>query len=836
MNGIPEHSRQYGNPVSGSMTDQQATVVSSAFPYLEITNQDQILRFSLEGESYRFGRERSWSDLEVPDRGWEVLSRRQAMLLREGEGYRIYDGDREQVSRNGIFLNHSRIDPQQGFLLKHGVQLEIGQNPRNQIILKYFNPSESSRRTPPPQRLDLRRLREFPVELGREPDRSRYASMRLDSPVVSRRHATIFINPNGRFTLQDHSTNGTFINGQRVQRFASLEEGDRIRIGPFTLVYEQGCLELADQGDQIRIDAAHLVRQVKDKQGRLRTILDDVSLSIEPGQLVALVGGSGAGKSTLMKTLLGIEPTTSGTVFLNGDDLRRNFDLYRTQIGYVPQDDIVHADLTVEEVLTYACQLRLPPDTNISSIVGLTLEQIKLEHVRHTFIRDLSGGQRKRVSIGVELLADPKLFFLDEPTSGLDPGLDKEMMKLLRELADQGRTIILVTHATANLEVCNRIVFMGRGGRLCYFGPPPEALEFFEMPAVDFKYFADIYLKLDQGRDQDDVQAIVHQWGDKFQNSAAYQTYIEPTVNQHSNARQLPPRSRRRSQRYKVGSSPWQQTLLLSHRYWQLVMRDRPSLLLALLTGPIGIILVRLATQGKAPLSQLDPAAVMQASLALRTVFVFSCVAIWVGISCAAQEIVKEAAIYSRERLINLGLVPYLSSKLLVRSGIAIGQTLLLVIAILIGFKSPEAQLLPWTISLTISNFLTLLSSICLGFLLSSIVKNENQANNALPLIMIPQIIFSGVLFDLDGWVKQVSWLMLSRWSVGAYGALVDVNAMIPPPITIPGQAPLPQPIATNTIYDPTWHNVGLAWGILWLSGIAYLGITFYLQKRKDLL
>ena len=213
---------------------------------------------------------------------------------------------------------------------------------------------------------------------------------------------------------------------------------------------------------------------------------------------MALVGGSGAGKSTLMKTLLGIEPTTSGTVFLNGDDLRRNFDLYRTQIGYVPQDDIVHADLTVEEVLTYACQLRLPPDTNISTVVDHTLEQIKLEHVRHTFIRDLSGGQRKRVSIGVELLADPKLFFLDEPTSGLDPGLDKEMMKLLRELADQGRTIILVTHATANLEVCNRIAFMGRGGRLCCLWLiSQEALDFFEMPAVDFKYFADIYLKLD---------------------------------------------------------------------------------------------------------------------------------------------------------------------------------------------------------------------------------------------------------------------------------------------------------------------------------------------------
>jgi ABC-type multidrug transport system permease subunit len=139
-------------------------------------------------------------------------------------------------------------------------------------------------------------------------------------------------------------------------------------------------------------------------------------------------------------------------------------------------------------------------------------------------------------------------------------------------------------------------------------------------------------------------------------------------------------------------------------------------------------------------------------------------------------------------------------------------------------------------ISLVITNFLTLLSSICLGLLLSSIVKNENQANNALPLIMIPQIIFSGVLFNLDGWVKQVSWLMLSRWSVGAYGALVNVNAMIPPPISIPGQAPIPQPIVANAIYDSTWYNVGLSWGILCLSGIVYLGIAFFLQKRKDLL
>ena len=216
-------------------------------------------------------------------------------------------------------------------------------------------------------------------------------------------------------------------------------------------------------------------------------------------------------------------------------------------------------------------------------------------------------------------------------------------------------------------------------------------------------------------------KTIVHQWGDKFQNSAAYQTYVEPAINQSAGTRQLEPRQsrHRRSRKHQAGSSPWQQTLLLSRRYWQLVIRNGLTLLLALLTGPIGIILICLATPGEAPLSQLDPAEAMQASLALRTVFVFSCVAIWVGISCAAQEIVKEAAIYSRERLINLGLIPYLGSKLFVRSGIEIAQTLLLEIAILIGFKSPEAKLYLWMVGLIITNLKNILSSMCLEIPLS---------------------------------------------------------------------------------------------------------------------
>jgi ABC-type multidrug transport system ATPase subunit/pSer/pThr/pTyr-binding forkhead associated (FHA) protein/ABC-type multidrug transport system permease subunit len=804
------------------------TVVSSTQPFIELNNQGQILRFRLDRDNWQLGRDLSWSHGAIPEVGWEVLSRRQAVIQKVGEDYRIYDGDRAEPSRNGMFINHHRIDCYQGYVLTHGTQIEIGQNRTNQILLTYFNPTHSPTVLPSKLRLDLHSVRNFPVELGREIASSSYASMQLDSPVVSRRHATIEPHPDGGYTLHDRSTNGTFVNGQRIDRPVQLRDDDRVRIGPFTLVYQQGVLELADRGNQIRLDAVDLLRRVKDKTGEEKTILDRVSLSIEPGQLVALVGGSGAGKSTLMKTLLGIEPTTAGAVYLNGDNLRQHFALYRSHIGYVPQDDIVHRDLTVEEVLSYACKLRLPPDTNVQEVVERTIEQIKLNHVSNTFIRDLSGGQRKRVSIGVELLADPKLFFLDEPTSGLDPGLDKEMMKFLRELADRGRTIILVTHATANLEFCDRVAFMGRGGNLCYFGTPQAALDFFEMPDRDFKYFADIYLKLERGQTKEEVLATVKEWASKFNSG-----YFQPSLgnlggNGKTSISKLTSPSR--------GSSLCQQLLLLSQRYWQLVTRDRTSLLLALLTGPIGIILIRLAVQGKDPLMPITPATAIQASLALRTLFVFCCVGIWVGISCSAQEIVKEAAIYARERLVNLGLLAYIGSKLIVRSSIAIVQTLLLVATILLCFKSPDSHLLPWSIGLAITNFLTLVSSICLGLLLSTFVKNENAANNALPLTMIPQIIFSGVLFDLDRISEPISWLMLSHWSVRSYGSLVDVNAMIPPPINIPGLPPIPQPIKAESFYDPTWHHLTTDWVMLLVSGVVYLVIALYLQKRKDII
>lgn len=779
----------------------QPTALSDR-PYLVLNSQGQVLQFELRQQQHVLGRDRK-ADLIVPE-PWGVVSGVHAVLRQIGDNYWIYDGDGQKPSTNGLFVDRTRITPNDGYCLKNGAEIKIGLDPKNQVLLTYFKPTANQVVFPNKQSISIKNRS---VLLGRDPN----ASLQLDSPLVSRRHATIDQDSRGNYILRDYSVNGVFVNGQRVTNSVQLSEGDAIRIGPFTLTYRSGELEMQDSGHQIRLDADCLVIPKR---------LDGIKLAIEPGQFVALVGGSGAGKSTLMRTLLGIEKTTGGVVYLNGDNLQKNFNIYRNQIGYVPQDDIVHADLQVEEVLNYAAKLRLPPDTDVNQVVSKTLEDIEMTHRRNALVKQLSGGQRKRVSIGVELLADPKLFFLDEPTSGLDPGLDKKMMQLLRKLANQGRTVILVTHATANITMCDRIVFMGRGGRLCYFGPPTVALDFFDVKNGDF---ADIYNELETGETQ------VKSWADKFSNSPYYQRYI---VNHFSSGN---PEGKTSTAPPKPKSVSFiQQLFLLSQRYFQLVYRDLVNLILALLTAPIGIILLKLAVRDKDPLIGAPEATL--APLALRVLFVFTCAGIWVGLATSLQEIVKESAIYLRERLVNLGLFAYVGSKVLILSGLAVLQTILMVGVILIAFKHPEPSLISWTLGASITTFLTLLSCVSLGLVVSAIVKNSSQANSALPLLLLPQIIFSGVLFKMEGAASKFSWLMLSRWSVGAYGSLVNVNGMVAAPIKLPDGSTLPQPFEPTPVYDPTWENLSLNWGMLCVHIWVYLMLTLWLQKRKDIL
>ncbi len=775
--------------------------------------------FELTKDLHRLGRNPEKADLIVPEtNNWMMVSGCQASFTKEGTNYRIYDGDQVKPSSNRLFLNNNLITPKKGLLLQDGMEISIGIVIGNYITITYANPN-NNQPLKPLTKTSIS-LKNKSVVIGRDPQ----ANLFLDAPTVSRCHAIIDSNNQEQYILSDRSTNGVFVNGQKVTGQAVLSKGSMIRIGPYTLIVQGDNLVIADTGDNIRLDAKNLRRVVKDKQGKNITLLTDISFPINPGQFVVIIGGSGAGKSTLMRTLLGLEPVDNGIVELNGEDLRKNVNIYRNLIGYVPQYDIVHANLTVKEVLYYAAKLRLPPDINILEESEKVLKQIELKERENTLVKNLSGGQLKRVSMGVELLADPKLFFLDEPTSGLDPGLDKKMMELLKSLSQEGRTIILVTHTTLNIHLCDRLVFLGKGGNLCYFGPPQEAITFFGLKS---KNFADIYVHLED-------KNKVEEEAERFRNDPNfYDQYISQYLVQAS------PQTARKSNPKKVKRSFLQQFSILSQRYFQLLLRDPLNIGLSLVTAPLGIIAMRIALSDIIPFNLTDENDPTFATLSLKVLFIFTCAAIWVGLASSLQEIVKEGKIYQRERLVNLGILSYLGSKASVLGILGFLQSLLISLTIFICFETPESNQLAWILGTEITIFLTLFSTISLGVMISAFAKNITQANSSLPLLLLPQIIFSGVLFKITGMGKMLSWLMISRWSVGALGSLVNIPSMIPEvqPISPlnPNPPIIPVDIPTE-VYAANSSNLLTNWGLLLLHSLIYWCVTYILQKRKDIL
>ena len=605
----------------------------------------------------------------------------------------------------------------------------------------------------------------------------------LDHPQISRFHARLETVPDGTLRVTDlNSTNGTFIDGQQLRGSATIAPGATLGFGPYRLVFRGGQLVRESEDGTVRIDCLHLTKTVA--KGKI--LLNDLTFSILPREFVCIVGGSGAGKSTLLDALSGVRPANGGEVRYNGANYYHQMDAYRSAIGYVPQDDIVPTELPVESALYYAARLRLPPDTaegEVKARVEEVMEDLGLTARRDVPIKNLSGGQRKRVSIGAELLSKPTLFFLDEPTSGLDPGLEGRMMQLLRKLADQGRTVILITHATQNVDLCDKIVFLAPGGYLAYYGPPREALPYFGA-----QKFADIYTTIES-------EGSMEVWPRRFAASPHYQRHVAARLGnagidpQHAVGAPSAPLAALTA----VGSRPpagrrdsgVRQFRILARRYLETVVRDRSNLLtLLLIQAPLIAILIALAFRGD--LFSRVPFTGDWAKARTLT-FLLAMVAVWFGTSNAAREIVKEAAMYGRERRINLQIIPYITSKFAVLLGISLIQNVVLLLPLLL--TGAGMLRLPFLYAILVTGSI---AGIALGLIISALAPNPDRASILVPLILIPQVIFGGPLIGSGGGlvVQAISQLMVTKWTWRALGSTLRLDDVPLQPVQLQGFMP----------------------------------------------
>lgn len=659
------------------------------------------------------------------------------------------------------------------------------------------------------------------------------ADIVLDQPLVSRRHAELLWRDDHHVLVDCDSAHGTHVNGTLVDQ-VRLQPGDVVQIGTFRLTYDGDSLDTLDQRGDIRIDVRELRRVVGGS--RPATILHDTSLSIEPCEFVGIVGASGAGKSTLLTTLCGFQPASGGRVTLNGAELRPSDDGYRSMLGYVPQDDIVHHTLVVERALRYTARLRLPADTSEDEIrqrIDAVLAAVEMTEHRGKRIDQLSGGQRKRVSIASELLADCSLLFLDEPTSGLDPGLERKMMFTLRTLADSGRIVLLITHATANIEQCDHIVFMA-GGRVIYFGPPFQALAFFGAET-----FADIYTRTEGAADPESAlvkgelagelaawrsanphggePSLAELWELRFRDSLQHAKYIVERGERGERAADTSslPADEHHGVRGAVRTR-LRHVRVLTRRYVELIAADRRNLALLLLQAPvIGALLVLV--------SRPDSLTTGGRFQAKKITFMLATIGVWFGVINAAREICKESTVFRRERLAGVRPSSYLLSKLGVLSLLVVIQSALLLAVVFLRLEPPATGvMLPAMVELFITLTLAGLAGIALGLCISAVASTPDKATSLIPIVLVPQVIFAGLVFRMSGITELLSRLTASRWAMDALSATADTNNM-PERIALPLE---PQ-------YAATAANLGGAWAALALQTIAFSVVAWLLIRWR---
>jgi ABC-type multidrug transport system ATPase subunit len=557
----------------------------------------------------------------------------------------------------------------------------------------------------------------------------------------------------------------------------------------------------------VHIDVERLSRRVRVGRREEVTLLDDVSFSIGAGELVAIVGPSGAGKTTLLQTMAGIVPATEGAVRFDGVDVHANAAAFRSVLGYVPQDDIIHADLPLERTLRYAARLRLPSSTTpaeLDAAVTDALDAVGLTASADVRVGSLSGGQRKRASIAVELLTDPHIFFLDEPTSGLDPLTAAELISRLRQLADRRATVVFTTHSVDDLQACDRIVFTTRGGRVGFVGTIDEALAWFGVGSVAALYA----LLADPERIGDPaVEPPNEPWIEPWIEPAASALPVAPTA--------APPR--------RPVASARTQWAALTARTLEILVRNR--LTLAILLGSPALVVAMFAVLFRPGAFDVDePSPSSMVMVGFWVVFA----AFFFGLTFGLLQIVTERSILRRERLVGLRPGAYVASKVTI-----LGPFLLLVIGAMLAVlrlfdRLPDRPLTTYA-SIGISLLLCALAALGLGLLTSSAVSTAAQATLALPMLCFPAVLFSGAILPVHLMAAAGAGLSVaipSRWAFEAVGH--DLGARR---ILADGGSPLGQPLL-DSYGDAGTLSTGTYWLVLAAFAIAFVGATWAMLRR----
>jgi ABC-type multidrug transport system ATPase subunit len=617
--------------------------------------------------------------------------------------------------------------------------------------------------------------------------------------LASRHHATLVQTPLGT-EIRDNSVNGTFVNGTRVGS-AILTDDDVVTIGNVDLAFRDGTL--VRRSEAAARTGGLEVRNVKYVVDNGKQLLDDISLTARPGTLTAVIGGSGAGKSTLARLVAGYTSPTSGSVTFEGHDIHADYASLRSRIGMVPQDDVVHRQLTVNQALGYAAELRLPPDTSKADrakVVTQVLDELDLTKHADTRVDKLSGGQRKRASVALELLTGPSLLILDEPTSGLDPALDHQVMTMLRQLADAGRVVIVVTHMLSYLDICDQLLLVAPGGKTAYFGPPDRIGD-----AMGTTNWAKIFTQV--GADPEE----------------ANRRFLEQRDAQRRPQKLLPGRTDEPGDLGEPArTSVRRQISTVARRQVRLVVADRAYFIfLALLPFILGAL--SLTVPGSSGFRVPDPhGGTPDESAQILNLLLLA--AAFMGTALTIRDLVGERAIFQREQAVGLSTSAYLLAKTAVFCGFAILQSAITTTIVVIGKSAPSrgAVLLGHsTLAATVELFLTVaatcVASAILGLAISALVRSSEQIMPLFVVSIMAQLVLCGGMVPVTGRLAldQLSFAMPARWGYAAAASTVDIRHLVPGSL-------LPQ--------DRFWQHLSKIWlfdmGMLAALSVFYAGFV----------